>query len=100
MEFNFLSLGTSLPNFFDDFSATFPYLSKIRKTFQEYGVAFFLLDALANRKVGESDCDEAGSLGVAFVFEGSAYGTELIREPLIMESYGVTKSREYGIADH
>jgi hypothetical protein len=74
VEFIFLSLGTSLPNFFDDFSVTFPYLSKIRKTFHEYGVAFFLLDAFAKAKVGGYVCDEAGSIGVAFVFYGSAYG--------------------------
>jgi hypothetical protein len=42
-------------------------------------VAFFLLDAFANRKVGGSVFDEAGSLGVAFVFEGSAYGTYPIK---------------------
>jgi len=33
--------------FFDDFYVIFPYLSKIRKTLQEYGVAFFLLNVFA-----------------------------------------------------
>jgi hypothetical protein len=37
---------------------------------------------------------------MTFIFEGSAYGILLIKESLIMESYGVIKSREYGIADH
>ena len=75
MEFNFLSLGTSLPNFFDDFSVTFPYLSKIRKTFQEHGVAFFLLDAFANVKVGGSVCDEAGRLwGGLLIFRAQPMG--------------------------
>jgi hypothetical protein len=40
-------MGTYLPNFFDDFYVAFPYLSKIRKTFQQDGVAFFLLNAFA-----------------------------------------------------
>ncbi len=66
-------------------------------------MAFFLLDAFANRsnrEVGGSVCDQAGSREATFNFEGSAHGAELGNKPFIMERYGVIESREYGTADH